>query len=334
VYDRGTATLTIMFDETIDVSRIDREGITLAGFGLLQATIDTEGDSDTVVMTVPPPIAEFIAGYSSYMLQLDADAVRDLAGNGNAFGGRPIDVEGPAPDATPPAPLSAELDTFARTLTMVFDEAIDVSGIAFDRITVEGSDEHGGSDGFHLAYRGSPYVVGGADSATVVIANVSERIFAIYNITHVSIDRDDAISDIDGNGVPVQRIPLQVVDTQPPADREPPAKRQSLTTGGFKTTSVLASHAISYNVCDPARAGAVQVLTFNRPHIGEVGLNVYAADSVSFGADVTGSVPASAYLTRVSPDYVYTVWTAEVRQGAGEFFVTVVTRIDNRSRIG
>jgi len=116
-----------------------------------------------------------------------------------------------------------------------------------------------------------------------------------------------------------------------PRDSFVDSPRKHVSGGGGKTTSVIASNIVSYNVCDPTKDGIVRVLTFNNPRIDEIGLNVYTDDFTSFGVNVTDTVPASTYLDRITTDYVYTVFDAKVPNGVGKFFVTVFDKDDGRT---
>jgi len=220
-YDPGTETLTLRFDETVDISEVDARNFEING----QLQVNSSGfdgtapDSDTVTLTDQGSV---LGDLQSAVIDIpDSADVQDLSGNKMAVENFAIRFVEPT-DTTPPSFVSATLDTFTRVLTLVFDEIIDVSQLDLARITVLGLAENGNTESVNLAFQSSPYVTGnGSDSDTVAIANMSERIFAIHNITGVGTS--GGIFDTHGNEIRPQNYPLQTADTQPKPVCTPPA---------------------------------------------------------------------------------------------------------------
>ena len=95
------------------------------------------------------------------------------------------------------------------------------------------------------------------------------------------------------------------------------------SSGGGKTTPLLASHMILYNTCSQNQDAAVRILTFNLPAVDNIQANLYNSKFVSYGVDVTAQVPVSTYLTNINSNHVYTIFDAKLPVGTKQFFVTV-----------
>jgi len=215
--DTGTRILTVVFDEPIDPNAANRVHYHSGG-NFLPVDMDHNGSSpDTLTKDVGEAVlAEIVA---QPRVHINAGHVRDTSGNAV---GQTDNIQVTVLDTAPPSFVSATLDTFTRVLTLVFDEIIDVSQLDLARITVLGLAENGNTESVNLAFQSSPYVTGnGSDSDTVAIANMSERIFAIHNIT--SVGTSGGIFDTHGNEIRPQNYPLQTADTQPKPVCTPPA---------------------------------------------------------------------------------------------------------------
>jgi len=108
--------------------------------------------------------------------------------------------------------------------------------------------------------------------------------------------------------------------------------RSSVPAGSSKVTSMLAPNLITYNTCDKNTDGLVRVLTFNNHRIDTVSVNLFAKEFTSYGVNVTDSIPPSTYLDQLSPNYVYTVFEAQLPASTTQFFVTTFDK-DNPRKV-
>ena len=130
----------------------------------------------------------------------------------------------------------------------------------------------------------------------------------------------DTVSDNEGNS---NDLIQQIFVFGPPTISVVSTPIESSSTGGGKTTPLLASQMIMYNTCSQNQDAIVRVLTFNLPRIDTIHANLYTSEFVSYGVDVTAQVPVSTYLNNVNPNHVYTIFDAKLPAGTQKFFVTV-----------
>jgi len=245
-FNTDTRVLTATFSETIDVSEtvLDRFRIVNGNqFFDLDGTLDSTADSDTLLFTIEQGQANSIANGRELVVQ--AGGIQDIHGNQNAY--LRVDISLASPDTTPPSFVSATLNTVTKTLTLVFDEIIDVSAIDFTMITIQGVNENNALESINLAYGSNPAVAGSEDSATFVITGVSDHVFTIHDITHVGVNHG-VFLDISGNEMPDQDFPLLVVDT---ADVE--ARQIGVivpTTGAIADLGIAINSTIAYAVSE------------------------------------------------------------------------------------
>ena len=221
-------TLTFTFNEYIDVSTINLSGISITnGTETGNGTVILDGvtlpyvDSATVTLTLTPTMVQLIKTLNStdatvLQVTISDTAMADLSGN-NFVGLANTELTIISDDVVPllvdDIPLTLNLDT--STLTLTFNETIDVSATTPAGITVTDST---GANGVMLIGAGLPDP--DTDSDTLVITlTESQRldIIALYVGANVPLKldvTDTAIADIGGNNFAgLTGAQLQVIAT-------------------------------------------------------------------------------------------------------------------------
>ena len=132
-------TLTMVFDETIDVSMLDLTKFAISNIGETSTLALDDGgplgdaslspgqqDSPTVMLVLTEAMAEFAGEQRVPHMDIDAGGYHDAAGNSPGSAVHDVDLLVQR-DSVPPELQSAKLDAHSGVLTLSFDDVIDAA---------------------------------------------------------------------------------------------------------------------------------------------------------------------------------------------------------------
>lgn len=122
--DMGTRVLTIVFDEPIDIDRVDLTQITTLHGNISDSAVITASDSDTLEVKLTQTHLDAIDGAVNPSLLFLNDPIFDVAGNALATVQKSIMV---MLDTTPPGITGRAINTDTGIFTITFTEPIDYS---------------------------------------------------------------------------------------------------------------------------------------------------------------------------------------------------------------
>ena len=246
VVNLNASTLTLNFDEPIDLDSIDETQLTLqgrrvAGTGVQEVTLTggTSTSTDLLEVVLVITLADtnlvkqnpaLLVDLSSSFLRLEPDFVVDLSGNNvrRIAASNALQASALAADVTSPVLRSFDVDMNTGELTLYFSETVNIRTLDFSGITLQATSRP--IDGTtHTLRTGTVTIGSNAPTVTIRLLNddlneLKTRAIARSNETAYIVLANSTIFDVSGRPVEpvlagVNAIPVSgyTPDTTPPS---------------------------------------------------------------------------------------------------------------------